>query len=201
MKNKNSIAHFSDKEQNALYCIKKKIVEQLHPLIIYSIENSICQTLRRNCFAAEKRAESWEFSGTLLVIVPANKEPDEKGKKETEDLLKPFGSVNLIIHNVGFMASKIRENNLFFSWVHRNAIALYERENAQQLLLPLPIPRLAEYKHQAECFYLQNPRMDNYIEEKWNAVEQPKSNGHKKGKVQPLELRLLIAMKNEEKPN
>lgn len=197
MKTHKSISHLSGKEQNSLYCIKKIIVEHIRPLIIYCWNSQISYMLQRNCFNAQKIVEDWDFNCDLLVITTADTVVDKAVLQETEALTAPFGRVKLRIHPVDFITQCMQEGNLFFSWVHRNAIVLYERDNGLKQLPP-PVPRRQEYQKQAESFYLNNPDMSNYLEEKLPAVENSTAEGQsKRSTVKPVEIRLVIEVSNE----
>ncbi len=172
MKTHNSIAHLSAKEQNSLHCIKKRIAEQLRPLLIYCWNSHVTYTLQRNCFISKCSTEDWKFSCNLLLVMPEDTLVNDGMQEEIVTLTVPYGTVHTLIHPVGFVAAKLKENNLFFNWVHRSATLLYERDNALQQLQP-PIPRLKEYSLQAAAYCLNNPDMPNYLEEKLIHIAVP----------------------------
>ena len=197
MKKRKSISHLSGREQNCLYCIKKIVAEHIQPLIIYCWNSRISYRLQRNCFNARKEVEDWDFSCDLLVITGAGTVVDRSTLQETEALTAPFGQVGLRIHSADVATQCMKEGNLFFSWVHRNASVLYERDNALNQL-PSPVPRYREYQKQAECVYLNDPGMTGYLNEKLPAVEKPVSKRNNKSSlVKPVEIRMVIEMGDE----
>lgn len=169
---KNFVSQLNSNEQNALHFIKNEIAEHINPLLIFCWNSQSHYTLQRNCFTTKGEIEEWTFSCNLLVIMPEGLEISKNMHEEISALAISYGTVHVIIHTVDFMSRKIKEHNLFFNWVHRSAILLYERDNALQQLPPA-LPELEEYRHQADCYYSTNPEMLNYLEEKLDYVAAP----------------------------
>lgn len=166
------INRLSSKEQSALHFIKMRIAEHIKPLLIYCWNSQVNYKLQRNCFINESELEEWVFSCCLLVVMPEESFDYENLQKDISALTISYGTVHTKIHSLNVMAEKIKEYNLFFNWVNRNAILLYERGNAMQLL-PAQISDLEEYRRQADNYYKKNPEMLNYMEEKLNYVGAP----------------------------
>ncbi|HEY4065172.1 MAG TPA: hypothetical protein VGM30_24900 [Puia sp.] len=175
MKAHSSISHFTAKEQNALHNIKNRIVDHVGPLIIYCFGSKARIYTQRSCFTTKKTKEEWDFSCDLLIIVPDDTIIGANTFKEVYQSTAPFGEVNVIIHPLDFVINHLKEGNLFFSWVHRSAIILYEKSNAIRLL-PHRIASRIEYQQQAERFYLDKAIAINYLEVKLLPVGQALQN-------------------------
>jgi len=163
----NNFSQLNSNEQNALQLIKRKIAEHLKPLLIFCWNSRVNYSLQRNCFTAKQITETWTFSCNLLIVMPEGAVIGENIHKELRALTISYGAVHAIIHSIDFMSGKMKEHNLFFNWVHRYAVLLYEHDNSFQQLPP-PIPEVKEYQRQADSYYLSNPEMLNYLEEKLN---------------------------------
>lgn len=140
MKTHNSISHFTSKEQNNLHCIKKKIVEHLHPLIIYCVGSNISHSITRSCLASEKRTEEWEFECELLVVLSNDNTHQQDALQEIERLAEPFGRVEATIYTLDSFVQRLQEEDVVMSNIRRKAILLYEKDNATQQL-PQPIKK------------------------------------------------------------
>ena len=95
----------------------------------------------------------------------------------------------MVIHPLGFVLRQMNEGNLFFSWVHKNGMLLYDRNNSAQLL-PAPVP--GEYRQQAEAFYTNNPEMNNYLAVKLQPIVKPEPKKEQTSTFQPVEIRLTL---------
>lgn len=189
MKKHNSISHFTGMEQNALHCIKNRIVERLQPLIIYCFDSSISTTIQRSCFPLKKKSEEHNFTCKLLVVLSDETTIEDSVIKEIEEITAPYGKATVITHTLAVIIEKLKESNLFFSWIHRSAVTLYEKNNATKLL-PTPISGRQEYREQAERFYSENPDLANYMRDKL-AIVNPVI-AEVKDKPQPIEIRLFL---------
>jgi hypothetical protein len=167
MKMSNYISQLNGKEQNAIFCIKKLIAARIQPLIIYCFG---CETIvhtKRSAFLTKQFREERSFTCDLLIITPDEAVIDGAMKTEIKEIVAHFGKVNMIVHPLGFVIKQMNEGNLFFSWVHKNGILLLER-NAVTQLLPTAISR--EFKQQAERFYLNDPQMIGYLQERLQPI-------------------------------
>ncbi len=186
MKVHRSVAHLTGKEQNALHNIKNRVVEKLKPQLIFCYRTETKQSIQRNCFTNPRKAEDWQFSCNLLIVISEKTTIEDHVLKETIQLTEPFGNVNVKVHPLDFVLNQLEENTLFFVWVHRTAIVLYERDKVLEQF-PSPIPKREEYQKQVEEFYQQNPGMTNYLEEKMVLVAEKEENTIKVEKALPKE--------------
>src|SRR5690606_3059314 len=130
------------------------------------------------------KAEDWQFSCNLLIVLPEKTIIEDHVLIETIQLIEPFGNVNIKVHPLDFVLNQLEENTLFFVWVHRTAIVLYEKGKVLEQFPP-PIPKRKEYKKQVETFYHTNPDMNNYLEEKMVLMEE-NHKGFEKNKTNEI---------------
>ncbi len=192
MKTRQSINHFTGREQNSLNNIAKKIVDRLQPLVVYCWGSDFSNGIKRNCFSITKKREEWSFYCDLLIIIPNNVVVGDGIQEQIAELTQPFGKVRAIIHPLDFLAAELKNGNLFFSWVHRSAIVLYEKGNIREQLLP---PVSKKWQQQAEQFYLRDPAMASYLDEKIRAVNQVYHENKKGVKRSPIEIHLRFEIK------
>lgn len=191
-KTPHSISHLSAKEQNALHCIKKKIVTHGQPLLIYCWNSSVTYSLERNCFLSKKRLEDWQFSCQLLVVMPSSTAITSEFRAEIKYLTELLGRVEIVLCSLDMFRQKLSKNNLFFSWLRCSATLLYESHNALDQLPPM-LSKRPEYRHEAEAYYLNDPRMHDYMEAKLQMVQEiPEPPAAESTPVQPIEIYLKI---------
>ncbi|MFT4095416.1 MAG: hypothetical protein QM640_17445 [Niabella sp.] len=185
---KNYISQLNGKEQNAVHCIKKIIATQLGALIIYCFGCTTSISIKRSAFMRKQLAEIRQFSCDLLIITPDAVTIDDEKKTEVQEMIAHFGQVNMTIHTLGFTLQQLNEGNLFFNWVHKNGMLLYNRNNGTHLLPP---PADAGYWPQAEAFYISDPEMASYLDVFLQppVIPEPKK---KAASSQPLEIRLML---------
>ncbi|SDE11776.1 hypothetical protein [Niabella drilacis] len=186
---KNYINQLNSKEQYAVHCIKKLITTQLDPLIIYCFGYTISVSTRRSAFVKKQFAEERHFTCDLLIITPSAVTVDEDKRAAIQEMVAHFGTVNMVIHPLGFALRQLNEGNLFFSWVHKNGMLLHERNNSMQLL-PAPVGK--EYQLQAAAFYAGDPEMTGYLEVKLQRLVKPQPKQEKPSLPQPVEIRLML---------
>jgi len=186
---KNYINQLNGKEQNAVHCIKKLIANQLNALIIYCFGCKTNISIKRTAFIKKQFKEDRHFACDLLIITPDIIEVDEEKRAEVQEMIAHFGTVNMVIHPLGFILRKMNEGNLFFNWVHKNGMLLYDRNNSSQLL---PGPVAAEYRQQAQAFYNTNRGMNNYLEVKLQPIVKPEPKKEATPACQPVEIRLIV---------
>lgn len=165
MKNHASISHFSGREQHALLRLKNKIVELYRPLIIYLIGCNSSQYLIRHCFDNPRNDNQWCISCDLLLILPIGESLPENTAEELKSISKDYGHIHLIAHPFDFVEKQLQAHSLFFCWVQRRAIILYERDNAVEKL-PEPVQNMKQYEKQVHQFFANNPNYENYLEAK-----------------------------------
>lgn len=188
MKSKTSISHLTGKEQKVLRNIKKKLIERLPPLLIFCFNSHSTQSVSRSDFITQTSVEDWEFSCSLLIILPDGATIDNETKKEIQDQVAPFGKVNVFIHRLNFMRQKLEDSNLFFTWVQHNAILLYNKDNSWQLL-PTVIKKQA-YKEQAKEYFLQNPNFENYLDVKITPLGHMSTDNKKQPEIKKVPIDL-----------
>ncbi|MBS1668236.1 MAG: hypothetical protein JST58_12735 [Bacteroidetes bacterium] len=185
----NYIGQLNGKEQNAFYCIRKMILADLQPLIMYCYGCETSVRTKRSCFIFKQFEEERHFSCDLLLIMPEGKMVDDEKKKEVQESVAHLGKLNLLVNPLDFFKQQLKVGNLFFSWVQKNATVLFEKDAAAQSLPPA-IGK--EYKKQAEAFYAKDPAMVTYLETKLVPMvkeEAPKSNNPQ---TQPLEIKITL---------
>ena len=185
---KNYISQLNGREQNAVHCIKKLVANQLQALIIYCFGCETTVRTSRSAFVKRQLTEERQFSCHLLIITPDELVIEEERKNEVQEMIAHFGKVNMTIHPLGFVLQQLNAGNLFFSWVHKNGMLLYNRNNS---LLLLPPPVGGEYRPQVEAFYANDPEMAGYLEVNLQPLVKP---GPKPDKPhpQPVEIRLML---------
>ncbi len=193
MKKHTSISHLSGKEQNTLHAIKNLLLEQVQPLLIYCFNSTAVNTVQRNCFRSSKRTEEFNFSADLLVVVMDESPIDDTRTKEIETLAAALGKVRLDIHTLAVTKKLLEERSLFFSWVHRTAIVLYQRGNTMQLLPPR-IAGLPEYRQQVEQFLIKYPDIMDYLPEKLVTIKPATET--QKAQPQQITIQLLLEVKD-----
>lgn len=138
MKVHKSSDHYSPKEQAALQAIKNKIVDQLHPLIIYALTTVSSAEAEYSCFTRARQIETWHFQCDLLIVLPNGRIVSEETKKQVEESTAAFGKVTMFIHHLGFILREIEKGCPFFCTMRRSADVLYEINDAAKRL-PLPL--------------------------------------------------------------
>lgn len=194
---KNYIGQLNGKEQNAVYCIRKLIANQLNALIIYCFgcKTNVC--MRRSAFIKSQFKEERQFTCDLLIITPDATVVDEEKRAEIQEMIRHFGTVNMVIHPLGFVLKQMNEGNLFFNWVHKEGMLLMDRNNSTQLL-----PQTVEsaYRPQASQYYLSNPAMNDYLEVKFQPIIKPESKKASPVLSQPVEIKLTLDAANGWQP-
>ncbi|HEU5052395.1 MAG TPA: hypothetical protein VFT78_04745 [Hanamia sp.] len=194
---KNYIGQLNGKEQNAVYCIRKLIANQLNALIIYCFgcKTNVC--MRRSAFIKSQFKEERQFTCDLLIITPDATVVDEEKRAEIQEMIRHFGTVNMVIHPLGFVLKQMNEGNLFFNWVHKEGMLLMDRNNSTQLL-----PQTVEsaYRPQASQYYLSNPAMNDYLEVKFQPIIKPESKKASPVPSQPVEIKLTLDAANGWQP-
>lgn len=193
MKMTNYISQLNGKEQNAIYCIKKLITNQLNALIIYCFGCKTNISIQRSAFTKTHFKEERQFTCDLLIITPDATVVDEEKWAEIQEMIGHFGIVNMVIHPLGFVLRQMNEGNLFFNWVHKEGMLLLDRNNSTQLL---PTPIEGAYRPQTAQFYTNNPGMNNYLEVKFEPIAKPEPKKESTPPSQPVEIKLTLDAAN-----
>jgi hypothetical protein len=194
---KNYIGQLNGKEQNAVHCIKKLITNQLNALIIYCFACKTNINIQRSAFTKSHYKEERQFTCDLLIITPDTTVVDEEKRAEIQEMVGHFGTVNMVIHPLGFVLKEMNEDNLFFNWVHKEGMLLLDRNNSTQLL-----PQAVEgaYRPQASRYYLSNPAMNDYLEVKFQPIVKPEPKKESTAPSQPVEIKLTLDAANGWQP-
>ncbi len=190
---KNYLTQLNGREQTALHCIKKLIAQQWQAQLIYCFGCTTNISIKRTAFSKKQLKEERRFTCELLIIVPDNKVIDEAGIKDMQEMVAHFGTVHMVIHPLYFVIKQINEGNLFFNWVHKNGMLLYDLNNTTQLL---PEPVAGEYRTQAEAFYNMDAGMNNYLNVKFTPIVKPE----KPNTPKPVEIKLMLDAANGWQP-
>ena len=186
---KNYIGQLNGKEQNAVYCIRKLIANQLNALIIYCFgcKTNVCT--RRSAFIKNQFKEERQFTCDLLIITLDATVVDEEKRAEIQEMIGHFGIVNMVIHPLGFVLRQMNEGNLFFNWVHKEGMLLLDRNNSTQLL---PAAVEGAFRPQASQYFLNNPAMNDYLEVKFKPIVKPEPKKEPVQPSQPVEIKLTL---------
>lgn len=161
MKAKNSISHFKGREQEAILRLKNKIARLYKPEIIYFIGSKSTTHLNRNCFSNPKNEDSWNFSCDLLVIMPDGAAVPENAPVELNTAIKKFDKIQIIVQPLGFVVQQLKEQSLFYCWIQRWGIILYQKEDTLEKL-PAPLANIRQYTNVVHEFYKDNPTYENH---------------------------------------
>lgn len=193
----NCISQLNGKEQNALFCIKKLIAAMIKPLVIYCFGCEVDVHTKRSAFITKQIKEERHFTCDMLIIMPDESVIDEEMKSEIQEMTAHFGRLNLLIHPLSFAIKQMNEGNLFFNWVRKNGMLLFEGNNITQLM---PEAVGGEYKQQAEQFYSTHPQMENYLEERLQPVATAGPQKKSDPSIKPVEIRLTLDAANGRQP-
>lgn len=153
MKNPTSISHFPGPQQQALLRLKNQIVKSYKPLIIYYVDGGNHHQTSWNCFSHPRNRTEWHFSCDLLLVLPEGETLSEAELKTSKfEGMDDNITVNLRVHPIDFVQAQLQEYTLYFCWVQRRAIVLYENNNACQKL-PEPVRNLKQYEKQMYQFF------------------------------------------------
>ncbi|GAB3016428.1 hypothetical protein GCM10027051_21010 [Niabella terrae] len=183
---KHSICQLKNKEQNALHCIKQLLVAQLDPLMIYCFGFKSISTSSRSAFFKSQIRDERQIACDLLVIMPEGVDISAEKKEELSRMLAYFGESRLTFHSLDFMLEQIRQRNLFFSWVPKNALLLHCKDNSTDLLPEAPGN---EFWPQACFFFLNDPEMVHYLDVR---LEAPRIRAKAPEPVAPPDIRTSL---------
>jgi len=194
---KNYINQLNGTEQNAVYCIRKLISNQLNALIIYCFGCKTDISIQRSAFTKNNFKEKREFSCDLLIITPDTAVVDEEKRRDIQEMIGHFGRVNMVIHPLSFVLRKLNEGNIFFSWVQREGMLLFDRNNTTQLL---PSAVEGAYRPQAAQYYLKHYAMNDYLDAKFEPLIKPEPKQKPSQPSQPVEIKLTLDAANGWQP-
>jgi hypothetical protein len=190
---KNYISQLNGKEQNAVYCIRKLIANQLNALIIYCFGCQTNVSIRRSAFTKNHFKETRRFTCDLLIITPDQIVVDEEKRADIQEMISHFGAVNMVIHPLNFVLRKLNEGNIFFSWVQREGMLLLDRNNSTQLLPP---PVEGAYRPQAAHYFMKDYAMNDYLEVKFEPLVKADAKQKAEPSSQAVEIKLTLDAAN-----
>jgi len=130
MKLHQSISHLTGKEQNDLRHIAKAINASLQPAMVFCYGSRLSQQIRRSCFLQKRRNENTTAVYDLLVILDDNDVLQESGAATiAQRVTGSFVTATIVVHRLSYVKQQLMEGNFFFSWIHRSAILLINRNN------------------------------------------------------------------------
>jgi hypothetical protein len=190
---KNYISQLNGREQNAVYCIRKLIANQLDALIIYCFGCQTNVSIRRSAFTKNHFKETRRFTCDLLIITPDQIVVDEEKRADIQEMISHFGAVNMVIHPLNFVLRKLNEGNIFFSWVQREGMLLLDRNNSTQLLPP---PVEGAYRPQAAHYFMKDYAMNDYLEVKFEPLVKADAKQIAEPSSQAVEIKLTLDAAN-----
>ena len=126
-----SISHLTKQEQNDLRHIVKTISAALQPVLVFCFGIRLSQQLQRSCFSQKRRKENSNVIYDLLIILrDKDALTDEMAATVAKRMIGSSINANILVHRLQFMKTQLLEMNFFFTWVHRSAIQLINRDNA-----------------------------------------------------------------------
>lgn len=162
MKHPTSICHLTGREQHAILRLKNKIVELHKPLIIYLIGSSSSNHLIRHCFDNPRNDNQWYFSCDLLIVLPNGASLSVDAANDLKNISNDYEQIRLTVHPFDFVQKQLQEYSLFFCWIQRRAIVLYERDHSVAKL-PEPVHNMKQYDKQVHDFFIDYPGYENYL--------------------------------------
>jgi|SRR5665647_182493 len=177
--------------------VRKLITNQLNALIIYCFGCKTNINIKRSAFIKNQFKEERQFTCDLLIITPDTMVVDEEKRAEIQEIVVHFGTVNMVIHPLSFVLRKLNEGNIFFSWVQREGMLLFDRNNSTALLPP---PVEGAYRPQAAHYYLKDYAMNDYLDVKFEPIVKPEPNQKPAQPSQPVEIKLTLDAANGWQP-
>jgi len=137
MKLHQSISHLTGKEQNDLSHIAKAIATTLRPPMVFCYGSRLTQQIRRSCFLQKKRSESTDTVYDLLIILDDNDTLEEStAATVVQRIVEDNVNATVLVHRLSYVKQQLMEGSFFFSWIHRSAILLINRNNNFMQLPP-----------------------------------------------------------------
>jgi len=132
-----SISHLTGKEQNDLRHIAKAITTTLQPPMVFCYGSRLTQQIRRSCFLQKKRNESTDAVYDLLIILDDNETLQESTAATVVQRIVGDGvNITVLVYRLSYVKQQLMEGSFFFSWLHRSAILLINRNNNFMQLQP-----------------------------------------------------------------
>ena len=176
MSTKKSIAHFNGHDEQALYAIKSLIKERLNPLMMFYIKSHYRTTCDRSTLNFIQKEETWHYSVSLLLIFPDGTNLENETDAALNRQLPENYTVETLNYTLQQATEYLSRHSLFFSWVFRFGILLYQRDGSyEQLELP-PINR-KQYAYQIKQWYLSPANIADKVNIQLEPI--PNYNRHK----------------------
>lgn len=137
MKLHQSISHLTKQEQTGLRHIASTLSVSLQPALLYCFGIRLSGQLQRSCFTQKRRIESQAVIYDLLIILNDNDLlQDELAATVAKRMIGNSTRANILVHHFSFMKAELLEMDFFFTWAHRSAILLINRNNSLAQLPP-----------------------------------------------------------------
>ena len=88
-------------------------------------------------------------------MLPNGASLPENAAEELKNTSNDYEHIHLIVHPFDFVAKHLQEYSLFFCWIQRRAIALYERDRSIEKL-PEPVENMKQYEGQVHQYVAHN---------------------------------------------
>ena len=126
-----SISHFTGREQNDLNHIRKRIAQNLQPVLLFCYGNRVNCYLQRSCFLQKRRNEQNLAAYDLLMILD-NHDPLNTQTAEiiVQRLIGDQVKITMTVLSMSDLVEKIEEGNFFLSLITRSALVLINRNNS-----------------------------------------------------------------------
>lgn len=132
-----SISYLTGKEQDGLRHIVKTLSLSMQPALLYCFGIRMSQQLRRSCFTQKRRNEnSNTIYDLLLILHDKDSLTDDTAAAIAKRMIGSSTNANILVHRFSFMKTQLLEMNFFFTWAHRSAILLINRDNSFAQLPP-----------------------------------------------------------------
>ncbi|HVT84422.1 MAG TPA: hypothetical protein VHD35_04425 [Chitinophagaceae bacterium] len=126
-----SISHLTKQEQDGLRHIVKTLYPSMQPALLYCFGIRMSQQLQRSCFTQKRRIEnSNTIYDLLLILHDKDSLTDDTAAAIAKRMIGNSTNANILVHRFSFMKTQLLEMNFFFTWVHRSAILLINRDNS-----------------------------------------------------------------------
>jgi hypothetical protein len=104
--------------------------------MMFCYGSRLSQQIRRSCFLQRRRNESATAVYDLLIILDDNDALQEAGAATIAQRVIGNGvTATIVVYRLSYVKQQLMEGNFFFSWIHRSAILLINRNN---MFLQLP---------------------------------------------------------------
>jgi hypothetical protein len=154
MKNNRTIHFLPTKERAIVAKLVADIAELLQPLMIFYIASSFHKVQQRSIFPLSDMSESYLMDIKLLVV--SNTQQDLASFAVKDNAIVDKVNYELIHTDILSVIRRLNTYNLFYCWLYKNGILLYETDDAFNRL-PAPVFSRKTYIPQIADWYSQFP--------------------------------------------